>query len=492
LEPRNQKLFALTSALVKEGLAFIERLLLAKRSIKTYEDWPVITWSEGMPDFTFYTDEPPIDYTDAFNPIWSLFRSRSDTEHPFDFEKQQEFQELEKWIRSERWHVFPPAFPEMLFSSAIKRFLESAIDRYIHVAGKTSFDSDKFIEVYLPLEAALLLEDLPIEIQTPILLANMPSDLYELDDNISLERMSEPIQLARARRDHSTHNVNEYILQQASHALVLRNLVLPNTEYRQRFWGYSVSADTLDIIDTLFACLRIITSIETGYAQILFVPLGWAFHYEATLPALEGMTTRKYPPTLEPVNLASGGKFPNLSDHQVQGVCALFRDLNALKRTQQGERLRLVIKRLNSCYMREDQEDAILDATIGLEILLSDGDTQEVTHKLALRLAALSTLVPGFEQQAPIIFRNVKKAIYPYRSAVVHGDQKKARRTSAFRTETGEVGAVRLAIEYLGMAVRAVAAHPTFLAPAAIDNDLLLGQKLDGTNSGPPIQGQTS
>jgi hypothetical protein len=90
-----------------------------------------------------------------------------------------------------------------------------------------------------------------------------------------------------------------------------------------------------------------------------------------------------------------------VSDLQVQEVRDLFTALTAAKDTGKGNRLQLVIKRLNSCYMREDQEDAILDATIGLEILLSDGETQEVTHKLALRLAALSTLVSGFEHQAP-------------------------------------------------------------------------------------------
>jgi hypothetical protein len=88
--------------------------------------------------------------------------------------------------------------------------------------------------------------------------------------------------------------------------------------------------------------------------------------------------------------------------------------------------------------MRDEQEDPILDATIGLEVLLSDGNTQEVTHKLALRLAALSTLVPGCKHQAAAIFRNVKKTIYPFRSAAVHGNEEKARKTREVRTETGE------------------------------------------------------
>jgi hypothetical protein len=111
-----------------------------------------------------------------------------------------------------------------------------------------------------------------------------------------------------------------------------------------------------------------------------------------------------------------------------------------------------------------------------LEILLSDGDAQEVTHKLALSLAALSRFVPGYEREAGTIFRNVKSSIYPFRSAVVHGDEKKASKKREVKTDAGgAIPAVKLAIEYLGMAVRAVASHPEYLDPAVIDEKLLLG-----------------
>jgi hypothetical protein len=482
-EPRDRQFFALSSAVVKEGLAFIERRLAAKRVIQSYDNWPVITWSQGMPDFSFTCANPPIDYTDAFNSLWSMvamFVGGTDTQERFDFDKHQPYQELKRYIRSEPHfasHVFPPDLHEDMCDSAIRVFLQRSIDRYIHITGATSFDSDRFLEIYLPLEAGLLLEELPIEIHTPILLVSFPSDSYDLEDAISITRMSEPMQLARARRDHDTHNVDENLLQQASHSLVLRNYVLPNSDYRLRPWGYGASPAVFETIDTFFACLRIVTSIETGYAQILFVPIGWAHSYTASLPPLEGLTTRKYPPNFWPVSAFYGNEFSKISDHQIESVLDLFGALTLIQNTGQGSRVRLAIKRLNSCYMREDEQDTILDATIGLEILLSDGDTQEVTHKLALRLAALSTLVPGYEQQAATIFRNVKSTIYPFRSAVVHGNEKKASKTREIKVATGEaIAAVKLAVEYLGMAVRAVVTHPEYLAPATIDERLLLGQ----------------
>lgn len=481
-EPRDRQLFGLSSAVAREGLAFIERLLSAERPIKAYDNWPVINWSKGVPHFSFYCPSPPLDYKDAFNPLWSLiakFGRSTNAESEFDFHKQQPYQELERYIRSEPHiasRIFPPEIHEGLVSSAIALFLEYAIDRYIHLAGRTSFDPVKFLEAYLPLEAGLLLEELPIEVHTPILLVGFSSDVYDLGDAVSISRISEPMQLARARRDHDSHDVNEDLLQQASHSLVLRNHVLPNSEYRQRFWGYTLSLATLEAIDTFFAALRIVTSVESGYAQILFVPVGWAHNYAADLPPLEGLTIRKYPPNLQPVSELSGGEFPKISDHEVESVRDLFDALTSLQTTSEGNRLRLAIKRLNSCYMREEESDAILDATIGLEILLSDGDAQEVAHKLALRLAGLSALVPGYEQQAMTIFRNMKGTIYPFRSAVVHGNEKKAIKKRAVKTETGEgKGAVRMAVEYLGMAVRAIAGHPEYLAPAVVDEKLLLG-----------------
>jgi hypothetical protein len=473
-EPIDPKLLDFSSEIVKEGLAFVERHLAADRRVKKYEDWPVITWSNGLPEFNLFSGDPPIDYKDTFSSLWLLgvmFGRDDKSDYAFDFEKLEPFRSLREYVRTEPnfpRRVFPRDMQLGLLSSALKVFLEHAIDRYIHVSGGTSFSSERFLEVYLPLEAGLLLEDLPIEIHVPILLARFPSDEYDLGNDISIVRMSEPMQLARVYRDRGTHHVNAYLMEQAGHALVLRDHTLPNTDYRQRYGGYELSASTADIVDMFFASLRIATPIETGYAQVLFLPLGWAHHYAATLPPLTGTTVRRYPPSLEPVRASHGELFPSLQDADVDNTRALFQSLMAIKDTHAGERLRLAIKRLNRCYMREDQEDAILDATIGLEILLSDGETQEITHKLALRLGALCTVVPGYDQQASRIFRSMKKQVYPYRSAVVHGDERKASKTSR--------GTVKLAIEYLGLAVRAVAAHPEYLDPGTIDHNLLLGR----------------
>jgi len=475
--PIDPLMFQLSCALVREGLAFIERLQEKNYSIEPYKNWPGITWSEGMPEFTFGTSEPPTDYKDAFSSLRTLFLIGAERRQDrlFEFEKFKEFRDLRAHLRSNEFpkHVFPPEFPEGLVDSAVKTFIETALDRFIHLAKTISFDEDRFLPVYLPLEAGFLWADLPIEIHVPILRLTTAPDVVDFEGGIAVTRMSEEIQLARAYRDHNTHDVNEYLLHQASHALVLKDHSLPNGDYRQRYWGYTLSAESVEIVDAFFACLRVVTGLETGYAQILFVPLGWAHDYQGDLASLQGLTVCKYPPSVNPVSTFYGEEIPWVPDDQVNAVRELLNHVLAATNRDGGKRLKLAIKRLNSCYMREDPDDAILDATIGLELLTSDGDSQEVTHKLALRLAALSTLVPECEATPAEVFRDVKKRIYPYRSAVVHGDDRRISKL-ARASDDGPKTALRLAIQYLGMAVRAIAQHPDFLTPSLIDERLLL------------------
>jgi hypothetical protein len=482
-EPRDQRLFELTAAVVSDALGFVEKSIASKRTIRPHAPWATVNWSEGgMPEFSFAGIEAPLDYKDAFNPLWGLFmRFGRKNEEKFDFDAMSPFKDLKQYISSSptirEGFLWSKEHTGML-STSVKIFVEYLVDRYIHVIGKTCFDLDEFLPVYLPLETGLILESLPIEIVVPILHVSLPSDLYEIAEGVAVSRMSEPLQLARAIRAHDTDEVNEHVLQQASHSFVLSDYVLPN-DHGGRFLSYAAETFPLDVIDAFFAALRIVTSIETGYAQLLIAPVGWAHSYTADLLPLEGTTIRRYPPGLHPINAIFGTGFPQVSDAQFASVRGLFADICAIRnsRTEKSSRLRLAIKRLNSCFLRENEEDAILDATIGMEILLSDGGTQEITHKLALRLAALSSLLPKYQQQTTAVFRNVKGSIYPYRSAVVHGHESNASKKREIKTEAGEaIPAVKLATEYLGMAVQAVALHPEFLDPSLIDEKLLLGR----------------
>src|SRR5215813_8744386 len=103
-QPRDERLFALCSTLVSEGLAFLSRYLKGKHYVRRIEDLPSVEWSDdGMPQFRFFGNEK------------------------YD-----------------------------LFATSLKLFIEMSIDRYVHIVGLTSFEPENYLRVYLPLESGLL------------------------------------------------------------------------------------------------------------------------------------------------------------------------------------------------------------------------------------------------------------------------------------------------------------------------------------------------
>ena len=124
--------------------------------------------------------------------------------------------------------------------------------------------------------------------------------------------------------------------------------------------------------------------------------------------------------------------------------------------------------RLNLSSMRTTDEDGVIDAMIAMESLLSDG-TQEMTHKVAMRLAGLYKIAdPPRAEQA---FMEMKR-IYTFRSKIVHGDAD----TDKYREidRNGEkISAVTAAVEHLRNAFAVLIRHPTLLDPRRIDSFLL-------------------
>ena len=109
-----------------------------------------------------------------------------------------------------------------------------------------------------------------------------------------------------------------------------------------------------------------------------------------------------------------------------------------------------------------------------MEALFGDGDNQEMTHKLALRMAALLSLDARRERSSLDIFEDTK-TIYKFRSKVVHGRKgKEIDKVRFINHPTGEVPAVEAALANLRQAIRVLAENPQFLEPELIDRTLLL------------------
>ena len=80
---------------------------------------------------------------------------------------------------------------------------------------------------------------------------------------------------------------------------------------------------------------------------------------------------------------------------------------------------RLALRRLSLADLRDDDDDKLVDACIGIEALLSN-DSIEIAHKIATRGAAALAAPSAKPIEAQKAFR-MFKAVYGRRSDLVHG-----------------------------------------------------------------------
>jgi len=161
---------------------------------------------------------------------------------------------------------------------------------------------------------------------------------------------------------------------------------------------------------------------------------------------------------------------PTLDEEDVREISSVFTKIIGNKENK----LSLALRRLNFCYLRDNEEDSLLDAVIAMEILLTDKKRQEMTHKLALRMAALISLHKYNKEKPGDIFKRVKR-IYDYRSNLIHGNKKEADKLSEIEiTKDEKTRTVSKAIEYLRMALSVLIDNPEYLDPNKIDHQLII------------------
>jgi hypothetical protein len=465
-EPLDLKLFELVAKAVKEGLERVEVLKIENKYIGTYFNWPELSYFEGGIPYLRegYSNSGPTDYKYAF---------RLGKDAPIDVKSLPSFQTLLDYVTAhptlKDYFGFKEESDNSFSITAVYLLAEYLIDRHIHIHGNTAFNREQLLSSYMPLEAALFKEKLGVNVVVPILFLLFDFDEIRFGPDFGIVRMDDDFQNARATKRTSRLSVHDIVLGAATHALVLNRYEIENGSYFRIFHAYSeATAYPLPIIDAFFTAVRVVTGHPTGYAQLLLEPIGWAHAYKAHLPPMEGTSTRRYPAEFE--NVYWHRPAPTVTRAEAVRIGETFTKLrNALEVNQ----LRIASRRLNLCYLREDDEDAILDATIGLESLLVGGERNEITHKLALRMAALSTLDNNIRREAVDVFRDIKE-IYKFRSAVAHGSSKSSQKREIAIKEGEAIPIVAAAINYLRIALGIILDHPEYRNPTRIDEVLLL------------------
>lgn len=329
--------------------------------------------------------------------------------------------------------------------------------------------------VLKPLLKALFDTRLEIAILVPIALTRFDFDRLRLGPSSYIMRMSPGLQRARWRVKAYGANGHDQVLAAASHAFVLTGWGVPNSHWfglAQTLSG--LSSEARERIDALFAALRLETGIETGYAQEVRLARGWRHRHDYGLPEVHAAGARRYPEVFDDYGW-NRQDLPLVTKAQMRGVAHL---LDALEQAA-GEQLGLATRRLNSAMVRSDLADAILDATIALEILLGDGDGQAISWKLRMRAAALAGIEGGHATATAM--SDAIATVYATRSAIVHGGRR--RRGNIDEHAERDLAAKRLAIDALRQVVKILARRPEYLDPRRIDSDLLMAPPFAATNA---------
>ena len=222
----------------------------------------------------------------------------------------------------------------------------------------------------------------------------------------------------------------------------------------------------LDEIDNVLSVIRIVTGYQCGYEQILTIPIGWFDTiFEDLRPIYGAKTPFVNPKEIEKHWMSLDINIINAS--QIDTIVSLYKNLIKIRNKGKCNHLIFSLKRLNRCMLRNEDDDRAIDATIGLESLLSGGNKSEITYTLSNRIGVV------FSQNNDTIYkpsqcRSIMKKIYSYRSAVVHGGALKER--DKYVEIDGEKYEIEnVAVDFLRQTLLFILNNPEYIDAQKID-----------------------
>jgi hypothetical protein len=439
-----------------------------------HHDYPVMSFLEsGFPSFRdvgFYNDQAPRDYVDSIRPrgLAGLLSGRKSPEVSFP-----KGAELAAFLRSheigKRLRLEQFVFDGKPFDTPVDHLVDDAVERYLHLRGlDAQIDPKCRNNIIRPLLIGTVFRKLELRLVVPITMARFNVDHFPLTETTYIARLPKKMQLARARMGTHGTGAVQSVVGAATHAFVSNewSLEVDNIGEVRRSLGQS-SANVVDAIDSFFGAMRVATGLSTGYAQVLWMPKRWALEYFCDLTPLYGTATRQYPSDFDNYGWTRPGTI--ITHEQLKDVRRVYRAVLA----DEGEAVRLALKRLNACLTRTDAADAILDGTIGLELLLGDDQNQSLSYKLRLRAAALAILQADSAHSAKEIASKVKR-LYEARSGIVHGRRRKHSKKASEPADTSHLQDRLIAADLLRFVLDVLVTHPEYQDPSKIDEGLLL------------------
>lgn len=362
----------------------------------------------------------------------------------------------------------------------VVRFISNIVNRYLYVSRK--FQEEEIDAILLKKLIAeqiirYISETLKVNICIPICFLDFNIDEIKITENITICKINKDFQLSRFNAVNYESTQESNVVQCAAFMIKMTGYQIENKEKDSvqnaisNYWAYP-----LEIIDDMFAAIRIASGFNTGYGQLLIEPIDWSCEWITDLLPLYGAQIRAFNRKDVDIKFLQH-RIYNILNKDIDAIKEIFNIIrenrdnkkSSKKYNKEFNKVFIAIERLNRCMLREADDDTALDAIIGIETLLS-GDTHgEITYTISNRISVVVARLdncPYSTKEA----RKAMKTIYGLRSDIVHG--RNIAKNSKIEIGGQEKYTKELAVEFLRYSLLFILKNQEFLEIKQFENIL--------------------
>lgn len=365
----------------------------------------------------------------------------------------------------------------------IKNINTEIVERYLYKTNASSdvpSDIKKQLIPFVKEKLVRFLEkELRMDILIPICLTTFEDDIIKLSDHIEIRRMSEEIQKSRQQACTYESSKEDWVAACATHMIVLHNYHFINTGDKSiNSATQNYNAYPLKKIDNVIAAIRVVTGYSIGYAQILSSPIKWIDDFCADLVPLYGAKAHFVNPQ-ETDKYWLNLPVSKVSSAQSKILQTVYQNILKCEEDDKKSNLLFALNRFNRCMLRNEIDDMATDATIGLEALLAGGTKSEIIYTISNRIPVVFAHIPN-ELYTSKNCRAIMKAVYNYRSRIVHGGKLKDKE-KYFKINGEQLDIAKIAVDFLRYTLLFMTEHQEYLEAQKIDDyiDNVMSSKLE-------------
>lgn len=342
-------------------------------------------------------------------------------------------------------------------SGNVRRLVTNFLWLYLQGGRRLEWNEDGFEHAYEQLATEIRSRKIVFHHVIPLSSLTMETDSLNFSDELTLEPASLE-ELEKWLNPYPPGPLVKGARQQWEFDYVDRPAVL---DARQQIVGQPVTPPRISgefpSIPTLELPQVDYSSVITAIRLVLNAPISVITRENRSegllAPGAQGIAT---PGSLPP-------RFPavTLDDEKAKQVFQVWR---ALRSSPNTDLLRLPVSRWESSLLRQNREDKLIDCWISLESLLLSGTKDELSYRVALRLAEFLG-ENGSERSS--IYKDARIS-YEWRSAIVHGSSSKKLEK---KQRLGD--AVRITSETLRLTLLKVLTLTSKFDPNKLESELL-------------------